>query len=93
MQFIADFSKQTGDFKSLSGTDLRVMALAYKLVKRNGEQIKLRKSPPEIKEVFIKPQKQEVVVKVKKPKGNGMEWAEVEGSDSSDDEKNEEALE
>lgn len=29
MQFIVNFSKETGDFFSLSGTDLRVMALAY----------------------------------------------------------------
>lgn len=29
MQFMVNFSKETGDFFSLSGTDLRVMALAY----------------------------------------------------------------
>ena len=86
MNFILDFSKKTGDFQSLSGTDLRVLALAIKYVKRNGEMSRLRQEPPEIKEVVFK-QPKEKIVKPKKPKkGNGMDWEEVEGETSSEDE-------
>lgn len=54
MQFVVDFSKETGDFFSLSGTDLWVMALAYWFVKENGEESLCWMHPPEIKQVIIK---------------------------------------
>lgn len=90
MDFIVEFSKQTGDFFSLSGTDLRVMALAYKYILRNGEESKCRKSPPEVKQVFIKAKPKEEPKKViKKQKPTIGEWNEVEG-DVSDEENDEE---
>ena len=38
MDFVCNFSKKTGDFHSLSGTDLRVMALGYRYILRRDEQ-------------------------------------------------------
>lgn len=42
---VADFAKHTGDYRSLSATDIRVMALAYTMeVERNGTE-HIRRSP------------------------------------------------
>lgn len=98
MEFIVNFSKETGDFFSLSGTDLWVMALAYWFVKENGEAELCRLHPSEIKQVSIKLKaKTDDIKKVKKaPKGNGVtDWAEVDsnGEESDDDDIKDEEYE
>ena len=55
MKFVCNFAKDTGDFASLSATDLRLIALAYRYVIRRGEQKLFRNKPLEIKE--FKPKK------------------------------------
>lgn len=36
LKFVVSFAKKTGDYQGLSGTDLRVIALAYRLVVEKG---------------------------------------------------------
>ena len=43
MMEASNFSKDTGDFKTLSLTDLKVIALGIKLAKERGEGDKVRK--------------------------------------------------
>lgn len=50
LKFVVKFAKETGDYQSLSATDLRVMALAYYIVQQRGEANLCRKSPPELTE-------------------------------------------
>jgi len=37
LKFVTKFAKETGDYKSLSGTDIRVIALAYSYIQKRGE--------------------------------------------------------
>lgn len=39
--FVKGFAKETGDFKTLSKTDMKVIALGVKLAKESGEDEKL----------------------------------------------------
>ncbi|CAI2362302.1 unnamed protein product [Moneuplotes crassus] len=50
IKFVSKFSKETGDYKSLSGTDLRVIALAYSIILQRKEAKYCRKSPPTLEE-------------------------------------------
>merc|ERR1719494_1599497 len=45
VKFVTDFSKKTGDFKSLSATDMRVLALMYQLEKEYCGDANIRKEP------------------------------------------------
>lgn len=45
VNFVTDFSKKTGDYPSLSATDIKVMALTYQLEKENVGVDHLRKEP------------------------------------------------
>ncbi len=45
LKMVSNFAKDTGDFKSLSQTDLKVMALGVQLAKQNGELDKVKKEP------------------------------------------------
>ena len=42
---VTNFSKDTGDYKSLSKTDLKVIALGVQLAKQKGEFDKIKKEP------------------------------------------------
>ena len=50
MKFVIKFSKETGDYQSLSGTDMKVLALAYFLTKQRDEDQYIRKTVPEFTE-------------------------------------------
>lgn len=45
VNFVTEFSKKTGDYPSLSATDIKVMALTYQLEKENVGVDHLRKEP------------------------------------------------
>jgi len=45
VQFVTDFAKQTGDIRSLSSTDIAVVALTYEIESRLNGQAHLRTSP------------------------------------------------
>ena len=53
--YVKNFAKQTGDFKTLSITDMKVIALGVQLAKENGEEEKLQKEPKPLAE--FKPKK------------------------------------
>merc|ERR1712083_906259 len=56
IKFVTDFSKKTGDYASLSATDIKVMALALMLEIRNVGNEHLKKEPTVKKTVeFYKP--------------------------------------
>lgn len=42
---MTEFSKKTGDFPSLSATDLRLIAAVYQLEKEHGDVSRLRNEP------------------------------------------------
>lgn len=50
LNFVIKFSKETGDYQSLSGTDMKVLALAYFLTKQRNEDEFVRKTVPEFTE-------------------------------------------
>jgi rRNA maturation endonuclease Nob1 len=50
LDFVNDFSKETGDLKTLSQTDLKVIALGVQLAKERGEESKLEKQPKPLEE-------------------------------------------
>lgn len=50
--FVRKFATTTGDIASLSGVDLKVIALCYTFAEINHTVSLLRKEPPEIKESF-----------------------------------------
>lgn len=87
LKFVIKFSKETGDYQGLSGTDMRVIALAYYLVIQRGEGKYVRKKVPELQEFKPKwnkdPKKKEKKEK-KRNKDQGIEdfaigeWEEVE---------------
>ncbi|PSN57590.1 hypothetical protein C0J52_00534 [Blattella germanica] len=51
VQFITDFSKKTGDYPSLSSTDIKVMALTYQLEKEKVGTSHLNTTPTVKKEI------------------------------------------
>ncbi len=50
LQRVVAFAKETGDFASLSATDLKVMALGIELAEAQGEGERLQKEPKELNE-------------------------------------------
>jgi len=47
---VSNFSKDTGDFKTLSSTDMKVIALGVKLAYDKGEQEKIKLEPKPLAE-------------------------------------------
>ena len=50
LKLVTNFAKDTGDYKSLSQTDLKVIALGLQLAKANGEYEKVKKEPKPLAE-------------------------------------------
>ena len=46
--FVRNFSKETGDVKSLSWTDMKVMALGVALSEKQGELDRVKKHPKDL---------------------------------------------
>jgi hypothetical protein len=81
VKFVTKFAKETGDYQSLSGTDLRVIALAYSIVKDRNEAHMCRKSPPEISEFkpkWAKPPSKQKKKAEPAPAEEDDEWEVVE---------------
>nr|CAG4640949.1 EOG090X07WR [Eulimnadia texana] len=53
IKFITDFSKKTGDFASLSTTDIKVLALTYQLEIEAGRKDQLKTEPKMSKSVIV----------------------------------------
>lgn len=47
---VSNFAKDTGDYKSLSQTDMKVIALGVQLAKENGEFDKIKLEPKPLQE-------------------------------------------
>ena len=47
---VSNFAKDTGDYKSLSRTDMRVIALGVQLAREKGEFAKLKREPKPLQE-------------------------------------------
>lgn len=47
---VTNFAKDTGDYKSLSQTDLKVIALGVQLAKNRGEADRVKKEPKPLEE-------------------------------------------
>jgi len=82
LKFVSTFAKETGDYKSLSGTDIRVIALAYSIIQKRNETQYWRKSPPELiefKPTWAKPtNKKEEKTKPKVEEDDEEGWEVVE---------------
>jgi len=50
LMMATNFAKDTGDFKSLSQTDLKVIALGVQLAREQGELEKVKKEPKPLQE-------------------------------------------
>lgn len=79
LDFVTAFSKETGDLKSLSKTDLRVMALGVQLSKEKGVFDKLNKQPKPLTEF--------------RPKKFQDEYKKVDENNESEDDSSEEESE
>ncbi|GKY92709.1 hypothetical protein MPSEU_000241100 [Mayamaea pseudoterrestris] len=87
MQVVSDFSKQTGDYQSLSTTDLQVMALVYELEREacGGNVDHVRRKPKRIvglgpMQILGSSRKQTVSVNAENGETK-MEESKVEGND------------
>ena len=74
LDFVTEFAKQTGDYKTLSAVDMRVIALGVQLARARGEQ--LEKEPKPLTEF--------------KPKKYQEEYKKKEEEDEDDDSEDEE---
>jgi len=89
IQKITNFSKKTGDYGSLSATDIKVMALTYMLEVRNNGKDHLNEEPTVKKTVeFYKPGQNgpdnKALVGFYSPESDGEEELKDEGIESED---------
>jgi len=63
---IADFSKKTGDFPSLSSVDLQVLALCYMYERERNGLKRIREEPPK-NELFLKLRTKPMSLLVRRP--------------------------
>lgn len=82
-EFVRRFAKETGDFKSLSYTDLRVMALGLQLCEQQGEFERVQTKPKELTE--FKPKRFEDDYKKLEDATAGSDSEESEGSAEEED--------
>lgn len=55
MFLVTEFSKKTGDYPSLSATDIKLMALVYQLEKQNVGVNHLKSIPENMRVLSLKP--------------------------------------